>query len=272
MPKACFVIGPIDKPGTEVRRRSDNLLHYIIKEVLMAEPLKFDAVERADEMATPGLITNQVIERVVNADLVVADLEGLNPNVMDEMVLRHALSKPVVHMVAVGQELPFDIKQQPSIYYDVPDLSSVDATKKELQKHAEPALKDKRTDNPISSAITTLDLLKSGDTEKKATGLILERLHQLSAEIRAIRKDTEGYYRSTFDQAKRSANLGFGGGDWRQTNPLYQAMGFQGSGTPDTLRAMGLTMGYGGLGTASGPVAPICANCGQPISGAVGRR
>src|ERR1051325_300073 len=91
MPKACFVIGPIDKPGTEVRRRSDNLLHYIIKEVLMAEPLKFDAVERADEMATPGLITNQVIERVVNADLVVADLAGLNPNVMSELALRHAL-------------------------------------------------------------------------------------------------------------------------------------------------------------------------------------
>jgi hypothetical protein len=43
-------------------------------------------VERADEME-PGLITHQVIERVVNADLVVVDLAGPNPNVMYELAL-----------------------------------------------------------------------------------------------------------------------------------------------------------------------------------------
>ena len=78
--KTCFVISPIGDEGTPIRQRADTLLNYIIKRVL--EKLEFDFdVRRADEIQQPGLITQQVIERVVSADLVVADLTGHNANV-----------------------------------------------------------------------------------------------------------------------------------------------------------------------------------------------
>lgn len=96
--KTCFVVGPIGEPDSEIRKRADDLLNYIIKEVL-GEGTSFDMlVDRSDEMQKPGLIPQQIIERVVHADLVVADLADLeNPNVMYELALRHVSREPVVH-------------------------------------------------------------------------------------------------------------------------------------------------------------------------------
>src|SRR3989442_8011901 len=113
MAKTCFVVGPIGPADSETRKRSDALLEYIIKKVLEAAPFQM-TVDRADEIQKPGLITQQVIERVVNADLVVADLTDQNANAFYELALRHALNKPVVHLVLSNQieNIPFDIAHQ----------------------------------------------------------------------------------------------------------------------------------------------------------------
>ena len=91
--KSCFFIAPIGEPGTVVRRDSDQVLRHIVRPA--ASRAGFDAV-RADEIAEPGIITSQVIERIVESPLVIADLSGHNPNVFYELAIRHVIRKPYV--------------------------------------------------------------------------------------------------------------------------------------------------------------------------------
>ena len=63
---------------------------------------------RADGIASPGLITRQIVTHLIESDLVIADLSGHNPNVFYELALRHALKKPFVQMIHKGEDLPFD--------------------------------------------------------------------------------------------------------------------------------------------------------------------
>src|SRR5258705_8718823 len=148
--QTCFVVGPIGAEGSDTRKRADALLKHIIKDVLESAPFNMQ-VDRADEMAKPGLILTQVIERVVHADLVVADLADLkNPNVFYELALRHAVRKPVVHMLLKGHELPFDVATQRTIYYQTDDLSVAAEAKADLKKHVEAIIEDPTAaDNPI---------------------------------------------------------------------------------------------------------------------------
>ena len=114
--KACFVIGPIGTEGSPERTRADWLLDTIIKPVLVAEPFRYQ-VQRADEIAQPGLITDQIIAAVLQADLVIADLTGTNSNAFYELGIRHAAERPTIHMVEAGHALPFDLKDYRAIFY-----------------------------------------------------------------------------------------------------------------------------------------------------------
>jgi hypothetical protein len=87
----CFVIAPIGEPASEIRKRSDQVFTYVITPAV--QECGYTAL-RADQISEPGLIDSQVIERIVNDPLVIADLTGHNPNVFYELALRHALSLP----------------------------------------------------------------------------------------------------------------------------------------------------------------------------------
>jgi hypothetical protein len=94
--KLCFVVGPIGSEDGEERIHADWLLEGIIQPVL-ADFSEF-TVERADKDPRPGLIDAQLIERLLMADLVIADLSFLNPNVFYEIGIRHMTQKPIIHM------------------------------------------------------------------------------------------------------------------------------------------------------------------------------
>ncbi|HEX9942922.1 MAG TPA: hypothetical protein VGG03_12965, partial [Thermoanaerobaculia bacterium] len=96
----------------------------------------------------------QIIEHVVHARLVIADLSFHNPNVFYELSLRHACRKPTVQLVRAGDRIPFDIDQvrtvkvdTTSIYTLVPKL---DTYKAEIATQVRRALADPdAVDNPI---------------------------------------------------------------------------------------------------------------------------
>jgi len=82
--KKCFVISPFGHDGSEVRRKAEGLIEAVIKPVL--NELGFAAISSLD-ISKPGSITNQVIEHLLNDDLVIGNLSGLNPNVMYDFQL-----------------------------------------------------------------------------------------------------------------------------------------------------------------------------------------
>jgi hypothetical protein len=129
IPKDCFVIAPIGEENSDIRRRSDQILRHIIKPA--AEICGYKAT-RADEIDTPGLITSQVIQRVIGDPMVIADLTGTNPNVFYELAIRHASRRPLVQLIEKGERIPFDLAGTRTVSVDHRDLDSVDRAKTEI--------------------------------------------------------------------------------------------------------------------------------------------
>ncbi|MFN2595963.1 MAG: hypothetical protein ABR563_02110 [Pyrinomonadaceae bacterium] len=107
----CFVIMPFkkrfDKVYAEIKRT--------VKRPLYGVSL---ACKRLDQSRHPGPITDELAREILDSTVCVADLTGLNPNVMWEVGYAMALRKPVV---AVTQDslasLPFDLKDLKTIHY-----------------------------------------------------------------------------------------------------------------------------------------------------------
>ena len=147
----CFVISPIGEPGSDIRKRSDQVLKYIIRPAVESCGYK---VVRADEMAEPGIITNQIIRHVVDDPLVIADLTGQNPNVFYELAIRHATRKPLIQIINKVEDIPFDVGSMRTIEVDHRDLDSVEEAKAEIERqiqHLEANLTS--LENPISVAL-----------------------------------------------------------------------------------------------------------------------
>ena len=129
--KTCFVISPIGEPNTEIRKRADNVLEFVIREAL--EPMGYNPI-RADKFHKSGVVTAQIIEQLAEAPLVVADLTDNNPNVFYELAIRHMARKPYIQIKEPEQRLPFDVADINTVILDVKDLKSVDDAKMQLQE------------------------------------------------------------------------------------------------------------------------------------------
>ncbi|PVW06575.1 hypothetical protein DEA06_03450 [Microbacterium sp. Gd 4-13] len=75
----------------------------------------FEAI-RADKISAPGEITDQVFVLLRDADLVIADLSGANPNVMYELGLRHSRAMMTIQVGEHGR-LPFDVNTVRTIQF-----------------------------------------------------------------------------------------------------------------------------------------------------------
>ena len=104
----CFVIGPIGEAQSETRRHADYLLGAIIEPVF-AEHFANFTVERANKIAAPGMISSQVITRLMDAPLVVADMSFHNANAFYELAIRHMVRKRTIHLIHKGSQIPFDV-------------------------------------------------------------------------------------------------------------------------------------------------------------------
>ncbi len=87
---------------------------------------------RADKIFEPGRITDQIVAAIQDARLVIADITGLNPNVMWELGYADALQKPVVILRQRNVEAPFDIYERRQVLYAMP---LVPEDKESLRQH-----------------------------------------------------------------------------------------------------------------------------------------
>lgn len=105
--RRAFIISPIGKEESPERRWADQLRKHVIDRALADVGL---TSYRSDDDATPGSITPQMIRRLVDAPVVVADLTGRNPNCYYELGVAHAFGRPTVTLVSQITQLPFDVK------------------------------------------------------------------------------------------------------------------------------------------------------------------
>lgn len=113
-PHRAFVVMPFGEAW------SDDTRHFIRDAVdgLGGELIAI----RADEIAAPGKITQQIATELVNCDLIIADITGNNPNVAWELGFAFAHAKPCVILRRREPEhdTPFDLYDHRRIDYADP--------------------------------------------------------------------------------------------------------------------------------------------------------
>jgi len=116
--KQCFVIMPIGSgdPYEVYLNRYKNIIKPAIEDYNNEGTRIFEAV-RADFITKTGSITKSVIQHIYNADLVIADLTDLNPNVFYELGVRHALRNGTILVALDGTKLPFDVGDLNTVFY-----------------------------------------------------------------------------------------------------------------------------------------------------------
>ena len=150
--KICFVISPIGEDDAPDRRRSDGVLDNIIKPAAAGYK-----VIRSDHISKAGSITQQIIEYLLRADLVIADLSDNNANVFYELAVRHMIRKPVVQLLQSKKgkkiNIPFDIRGMRTIvYYTDEQNGNViwETPQQELKMQIEGIEEGGEIDNPIT--------------------------------------------------------------------------------------------------------------------------
>jgi len=93
----------------------ESLYSEVIRPV--AESMGFEAY-RADDVYKPGIILQDIIQGIVEAEVVIADITPVNANVFYELGYAHALDKPTILLAEGRSELPFDIRSYRCIFYD----------------------------------------------------------------------------------------------------------------------------------------------------------
>jgi len=178
--RTCFVITPIGGDDSPIRRATDGLLAAVLRPVL--KDLGYE-VHVAHEIAAPGSITHQIIEHLLADTLVVANLSGLNPNVMYELAVRHAAGLPVVALARAGTPLPFDVADQRTLFFD-DDMAGTEELKPRLREACIAAVTGGPPDNPVFRASQS-SVIKKASATTDTQRFILERLERIEATLTA---------------------------------------------------------------------------------------
>ncbi|SIQ11194.1 hypothetical protein [Marinobacterium stanieri] len=196
--KKCFVVTPIGKEGSDIRRAADGLIDSVIGPVCKNLNLEMFVAHRID---TPGSITTQVLEHILEDDLVIANLTTLNPNVMYELAVRHSTRLPVISLAEEGTDLPFDISDERTIFYRN-DMAGVTGLKTMLEKMAADSLDDDEPDNPVYRA-ATYKVMKEMKPESDFQSFVLSKMEKfesiLANSSKNIRNVSNNMIRNPFD-------------------------------------------------------------------------
>lgn len=103
----AFVIMPFEP-------EFDAIYNDLIKPPL--EKINYN-VNRADSFIDQQNILKQIIRKIASADLIIAELTALNPNVFYELGLAHALRKKTILLTQSIEDLPFDLRSYRVIAY-----------------------------------------------------------------------------------------------------------------------------------------------------------
>lgn len=106
----CFVLMPFDPAMNEV--------FDTVRDALEGEPWKFEC-RRADDFFAGGHILSDILRGIQEAQIVIADLTGRNPNVFYELGIAHMVKQPneIILLTQNIASVPFDLQSFRCIQY-----------------------------------------------------------------------------------------------------------------------------------------------------------
>ena len=91
---------------------------------------------RASDIYRPGVVIQDIIQGLGEAQVVIADITPANPNVFYEVGYAHALHKPTILLANRSEisELPFDLRGFRVVFYD-DTISGKSSIESDLRQH-----------------------------------------------------------------------------------------------------------------------------------------
>ncbi|MFZ2472782.1 MAG: TRAFs-binding domain-containing protein [Methanothrix sp.] len=137
------------------KKHSDNVeidFDQIYNNAIKPAASKCDVeIIRADEERTGGIIHRSMYERLLLAEVVIADLTMANPNVFYELGIRHcARPKSTILIFAANAKLPFDVSPLRAIPYHLEDGGNLsEESARDLQRNLEKKIAEVKEENSM---------------------------------------------------------------------------------------------------------------------------
>jgi len=93
------------------------------------------------EVPGPGVILRDIVQGIIEAPIIVAEVTSKNPNVFYEVGYAHAFGKPTILLAEQETKLPFDIAVHRCIFYEN-TIAGKGKMEEELRKHLQAILRD----------------------------------------------------------------------------------------------------------------------------------
>lgn len=75
-------------------------------------------LKKSDDEFVEGDLLKSIVESIITSNIIIANLDGKNPNVFYELGIAHTLGKKTILITGYRpEELPFDIKNKYIIFY-----------------------------------------------------------------------------------------------------------------------------------------------------------
>lgn len=185
--KTCFVITPIGDNNSDIRRHIDGIIDQAIVPAL-GEKYEIEVAHRKYEI---GSINDRVVKSVFEADLVIANLTNINPNVMYELAIRYSFGKPAIVMAEKGTKLPFDVIDENTIFY-INDPAGAEELKQNIIKFEKTIIFENQKYGPIYKVVSKVPLyneVELGDGGNVSNEILLQyvidRLDSLEKNLNA---------------------------------------------------------------------------------------
>lgn len=140
---------------------------------------------KSPEAQGATMIHGSIIRALKDAELVLADLSQLNPNVLFEAGVRTSANKPLVVIAEHGTSLPFDTAGINTFFYD-PSVRA-DTVQQDVKRLAEHVRRTDMDSNALWRHFGVEDAaaqdLEGGDPGKAQVALLLERLEVVTQRL-----------------------------------------------------------------------------------------
>ncbi|BAV78964.1 hypothetical protein SNAG_0029 [Streptococcus sp. NPS 308] len=204
--KICFIVTAIGESGTPTRERADNVYKYLIAPVceeLGYKPVRVDHVNAVDN------INATIINYLKTAPMVIADMTDHNPNAFYELGFRQALELPLVPIIRVGGNLPFDVMTTRTVFYDT-DVSKIEESKIDLKAKIQSFENFEMPESRLDKSLTLEDL---NDNLNKILNLLEKQqsysplIHTHDFNLRTPQIDYQSFVQQSQDRITQTQSL-----------------------------------------------------------------
>jgi hypothetical protein len=206
--KECFVIMPFSDKKNPADNRWDDLFENNLKPAVESANLGYKCIRSADPH---GNYMHVIVNYLANAEVVIAVLTELRPNVMYELGVRNALRRRTIMIAQEGSVIPSDLTNFIALSYSIETKQGRDELTKVI--HERLTFLDSNepeTDSPVSDYLwKRAQDIRDDWLDKKDPRILLSRITEVLPSYASLLRPVlnqagQHYYASQKEQDYRT--------------------------------------------------------------------